>query len=87
MNGNGQSEVPQFYSAKQLASIFNRNIGWIYAAKRRGFSMPGNRATIEALVFWLSENPNPRGSAQKRQETAANGRVAALHSPSRPGHE
>jgi hypothetical protein len=67
VNGNGD---PQFYSAKQLARIFNRNVSWIYCAKRRGFQMPGNRATIEALVFWLTENPCPRTGERKRQQMA-----------------
>lgn len=55
-NGNR----PQFYSAKQLACVFHRDISWIYAARRRGFPMPGHRATVEALVLWLAQNPSPR---------------------------
>jgi hypothetical protein len=86
MSRNGD-DCPEFYSAKQLASILKRSVGWIYAAKRRGFRMPGNRATLEALVLWLDQNPNPRGEAWKRQQTAGNGRVAPLQTPRRPAHE
>ena len=63
-------DTPQFYSAKQLARIFNRNVSWIYAAKRHGFLMPGGRATVEAFVLWLTENPNPRRHGSKRQQMA-----------------
>jgi len=59
-SGDTNGDVPQFYSAKQLASIFRRNTSWIYAAKSRGFEMPGGRATVEGLVLWLSRNPRPR---------------------------
>lgn len=64
---NGGNGAPQFYSPKQLAGIFNRDVSWIYAAKRHGFPMPGHRATVESFVSWLSQNPTPRGRARKWQ--------------------
>jgi hypothetical protein len=71
MKGNGQADVPEFYSAKQLAAIFKRHKSWIYSAKAKGFPMPGGRSTIEALVFWLSENPRPRAKVRPNASKSA----------------
>jgi len=59
----------EFLSAKQLAEKLKRDVSWVYAAKRRGFVMPGNRGTLGGLVRWLVKNPPPRGNGAIRKKT------------------
>lgn len=50
--------MPKLLSCKELAWSLNRNVTYIYAMRAAGFSMPGDRATVEAAIEWLAENPD-----------------------------
>lgn len=52
-------------SACELAFELGRSVQYIYAMKRRGFLMPGGRATLAEARGWLVRNPPPRGSVAK----------------------
>jgi len=45
---------------KNLASELRRAPSYVFAMKRRGFKMPGGRATISNALKWLEKNPKPR---------------------------
>lgn len=59
------SQTPESWdvllSVKELALALNRARSFVAAMKRRGFPMPGGRATLFQAVQWLVDNPNPRG--------------------------
>ncbi len=59
------SQVPESWNRlldqKGLALALNRARSFVAAMKRRGFPMPGGRATVFQAVQWLIDNPNPRG--------------------------
>ena len=44
-------------SAKELAAAMDRSVRWVYAAKARGFPMPGGRASLTELREWLLLSP------------------------------
>lgn len=44
---------------KELAAELKRSRMYVFAMRRRGFTMPGNRATLAAALEWLSKNPKP----------------------------
>jgi hypothetical protein len=50
--------MPKLLSCKELAWSLNRNVTYIYAMRRAGFAMPGDRATVQAAIEWLADNPN-----------------------------
>ena len=45
---------------KELAAALGRARTYVYAMKRAGFSMPGNRATVDEARSFLARNPPPR---------------------------
>lgn len=47
-------------SVKELASALNRSRTYIFAMKRSGFLMPGNRASVRQAMAFLVRNPEPR---------------------------
>lgn len=47
-------------SGKELAAALNRGRNYISAMRRRGFQMPGGRATLRDALQWLVRNPSPR---------------------------
>lgn len=53
-------ETDQLLSAKDIAQRLQRHVTYVYAMKRRGFRMPGERATMRMVLVWLSRNPHPR---------------------------
>jgi hypothetical protein len=62
--------MPRLLSCKELAWSLNRNVTYIYAMRRSGFPMPGDRATVEAAIEWLSENPDfSRNKAYRKSTT------------------
>jgi hypothetical protein len=50
----------ELLTVKELASVLKRAPGYVYAMRARGFSMPGNRTTVEIALRWLEANPHPR---------------------------
>ena len=68
------SQTPESWdvllSVKELALALNRSRTFVEAMKRRGFVMPGGRATLFNAVRWLIENPHPRaGRVPQRSNT------------------
>jgi hypothetical protein len=47
-------------SGKELAAALGRARTYVSAMKRRGFLMPGGRATLAEARAWLIRNPPPR---------------------------
>jgi hypothetical protein len=45
---------------KELADALGRERTYVTAMKRRGFIMPGGKATITEARAWLARNPPPR---------------------------
>jgi hypothetical protein len=58
MNEKEPREV--LLSVKEIASRLNRSLNYVYAMKKRGFLMPGGRATLSEATAWLTRNPGPR---------------------------
>jgi hypothetical protein len=52
--------MAKLLSCKELAWSLNRNVNYIYAMRAAGFVMPGDRATLQMAIEWLSENPDFR---------------------------
>jgi hypothetical protein len=50
--------MPKLLSCKELAWSLNRNVNYVYAMRAAGFSMPGDRATVQAAIEWLADNPD-----------------------------
>lgn len=57
MKTNDEHEMK---SCKELAAALGRERTYVAAMKRRGFWMPGGRATIAEARAWLARNPPPR---------------------------
>lgn len=53
--------VGKLLSPKELADALSRSRTYVFAMKRAGFPMQGNRATLAEARAWLALNPNPRG--------------------------
>lgn len=49
----------ELLSIKELAWKLGRSREYIRAMRRRGFRMPGNRATLSDALIFLEENPMP----------------------------
>jgi hypothetical protein len=47
-------------SGKELAAALGRDRTYISAMKKRGFEMPGGRATLREARSFLARNPRPR---------------------------
>lgn len=54
-------------SVKELASAIGRNRTYVFAMKRKGFSMPGNRASIRQAISFLVRNPAPWSKPNKNE--------------------
>jgi hypothetical protein len=54
---------------KELAAALGRHRSFVFAMKKAGFPMPGNRATLAEAQSWLARNPRPR-----RRELRKSGR-------------
>ncbi len=46
-------------TSKELAAALKRSDDYVYAMRKRGFPMPGERARLADALAWLSDNPNP----------------------------
>jgi hypothetical protein len=60
------TEEEKRYTCKELAGILRRSVSFIYAMRRRGFTMPGGVSTLSRAEVWLVRNPNPRGKERNR---------------------
>lgn len=56
------------FTPKELAALLKRDRTYIFAMKRRGFPMPGNRATLGEARKWLAKHPPPRSGEGRRVE-------------------
>lgn len=45
---------------KELAAELGRHRSFVFAMKKAGFPMPGNRATLAEALAWLERHPHPR---------------------------
>jgi hypothetical protein len=55
-----QPPEEELLDCKTLAERLNRNRSYIYAMRRQGFPMPGERATLAEARRWLATHPEPR---------------------------
>jgi hypothetical protein len=46
-------------SVKELAAELKRTERYVWHMRRRGFRMPGGRATLTGALLWLEANPSP----------------------------
>lgn len=46
-------------SIKELAAELGRGRTYVWAMTRRGFKMPGRRASLAAAVKWLEKHGSP----------------------------
>jgi hypothetical protein len=53
------SQTDKLLTPKELAFELKRPPSYVYAMVRRGFAMPGWRATLTEARGWLLENPAP----------------------------
>ncbi len=58
-------------TSKEIAAALRRNVSYVYAMKRRGFDMPGGRATLDEARSWLRLNPAPRRARGQLRHNAA----------------
>ena len=49
----------ELHTVAELAEKLKRSESFIKNMKRRGFEMPGARATVSQAIEWLRENPLP----------------------------
>lgn len=56
----------QYLTAKEIAGTFRRNVRWVYAMKRLGFSMPGGVATVSSVRQFLTQIPAPAAEEKRR---------------------
>jgi len=54
-------------SVKELAAEMGRDRTYVWAMKRRGFEMPGGRATVAEARSFLARNPKPRSKDETRE--------------------
>ena len=52
--------MTRLLTAKELAGELKRHPSYVHAMKHRGFRMPGERATLDNALKWLSSHPHPR---------------------------
>jgi hypothetical protein len=50
----------ELLSRKELALKLKRHPSYVTAMVKRGFKMPGGRASLGAAIRYLARNPNPR---------------------------
>jgi hypothetical protein len=55
-------------TSKELAAALKRSLDYVYAMRKRGFPMPGERATLAAALVWLSDNPSPTAKSTKGKQ-------------------
>jgi hypothetical protein len=48
----------ELLSVKELADRLKYTPRYVYAMRRDGFEMPGNRASVQMALDWLRENPD-----------------------------
>lgn len=58
---------PALLTCKELAVVFRKSVSYVYAARRRGFRMPGNVATRADFAAWLDRNGSPRSNRKGRR--------------------
>ena len=51
----------ELLTSKELAAALKRSTRYVYTMRRRGFAMPGKRATLAAALVWLAAHPSPTG--------------------------
>ncbi len=49
----------ELMSCKELAAALHRNVSFLYAMRRHGFRMPGDRGTLQSARDWLAVNGGP----------------------------
>lgn len=49
----------QLLTSKELAAALGRSTRYVRYMRQRGFSMPGNTATVAEARAWLARNPLP----------------------------
>lgn len=57
-------------SIKELASVLNRSVSYIFAMKRQGFIMTGGRARLSEARAFLLGCPKPRSARETSGETS-----------------
>jgi hypothetical protein len=60
MNQTEPAEHTRLLTVKELAYAMKRTPGYVYAARARGFKMPGGVSTVIEFRQWLAIHPNPR---------------------------
>lgn len=60
-------------TAKEIAAALRRHPSYVYAMRRRGFPMPGKRATLTEAQSWLQKHPEPRKRGLPRSRTHTGG--------------
>ena len=50
----------ELLTCDELADVLKRHRTYVTAMRRRGFPMPGSRATLPNALAWLLEHPRPR---------------------------
>ncbi len=56
------------FTPKELAHLLKRSRSYVFAMKRRGFQMIGNRATLTEARNFLATHPTPRAGEGRRVE-------------------
>lgn len=51
--------MSELLTSKELAAQLKRSLDYVYAMRKAGFPMPGERATLADALAWLSDNPSP----------------------------
>ena len=57
---------------KELADLLKRSTAYVYAMKKSGFTMIGNRTTFSEAMRWLADNPNFRTTPKKYVKKSKN---------------
>ena len=52
--------IEPLLNAKELAFVMKKNVSYVYAAKSKGFIMPGGVATLTEFRSWLARNHPPK---------------------------
>jgi hypothetical protein len=61
----------QLLTCKELAQVLRKNVRYVYAMRSRGFLMPGNVATLDAALAFLTHTPHPQ--ARRRSIAVSSG--------------
>ncbi len=53
------NQPDELLDAKELAKALKRSVSYVYAMRRKGFVMVGQRTTLGQALLWLQEHPHP----------------------------